>query len=278
MLIVVVAALFGIWRCRTSEYFKWLAVLFVWMLAAAILFWGGGTLQNPSADGLITREIRRATNDGPAMGIYALVFLVIYWSGAGLFLSKLFRKYRAARMAEDASYDDPDWVDGPDITSRQTAETVLLLVAAGVWIWFVFILPKQEQLAQSQGSIQSSDETRQDIENAASAPMTVEQDLLGAAAEVNSTLPKTIGDFTLMKATASGRTLTYHYRVESNLSPTAVHSFILRRVLPKACTGPTRKDMNQLGVSYEYSYDSGPKLTAPVSMVVNERTCTELEK
>jgi hypothetical protein len=81
IIIVAVAALLGIWRYRSLDYFRWVAVLFVWMLAADTLFAGYGTLQDPRGDGLITRQIRIATDDGIGMGLFAIAFIVVYWGG-----------------------------------------------------------------------------------------------------------------------------------------------------------------------------------------------------
>src|SRR5215217_3176018 len=135
LIVVAVAALFGIWRCRTPLYFKWVAVLFAWMLVAWALFSLGGTLEEPGGDGLISREVRRANENRAWMGIYALVYLVLYWSGAGLFIARMVRAYRVSRAAENDSCDVSRAVE-PDMTQRQMMETVLLLMATGVGAWF----------------------------------------------------------------------------------------------------------------------------------------------
>src|SRR4051812_37223159 len=98
MLLIYLAALFGIFRFRAREYWKWLAMLFVWMLGAQLLFAGGGTLEQPAGDGLIAHQIRRATNDGPGMGIFALVVIIVYW---GVTIGMLRKMWSVGKQPED---------------------------------------------------------------------------------------------------------------------------------------------------------------------------------
>lgn len=270
MLIVLIAAFLGIWRFRSAEYFKWVAILFVWMLAAALLFSGGGTLDNTAGDGLITREIRRASGDGPAMGIFAIVFVVVYWGGAIFFITRMVREARAIRAAQEASYDDPDYVeDDRSDTSRKVLETIGLLAAATIWIWFAFIRPNQPSATPT---------TSTPIEPPNVEPLTVEQQVLGAAAEINANVPQRIDAQTVLeRASASGRTLTYHYRIDARgADEDDFPSFARQNVVPRVCTGPLRSSMKDPGVTYVFSYQSDTWRN-PVSIAINERMCAELE-
>lgn len=268
MLIVVVAALIGIWRYRSAEYFKWLAILFVWMLAAG-LFYAGGTLEDPTGDGLITREIRRATDDGPGMGIFAIAFLIVYWGGAIFFITRMVRAARAFKASQEAMYDDPDFVDREgDNTTRQAVETLALLAAAALWIWFWYLRPSQPALAPAPVVTAPAQPAQE---------MTPEQELMGAAAEVNATTPQQVDEGTVLeRATAAGRTLTYHLRLKSEVPRDAVRRFIRMSVVPKVCTGPLRQPMKSDGISYAYSYVA-PNLSEPVVLTVDEEMCASLE-
>lgn len=272
MLIVVVAALLGIWRYRTAEYFKWVGILFVWMLAGSLLFAGGGTLEDPTGDGLIAHQIRIATNNGPGMGMFAAVFLLVYWGGAIFFITRLVRAARQAKAAEEASYDDPDGIDPDESTARQALETLILLVFAALWIWYFFWRPLQPQDTTSAAAAYN-----EQLRKAAQAPLSVEQQLKGAAAEVNAQTPQDLGGMTLERATAAGYTLTYHYTTNETATPAEIERFVLAGVLPKVCDGPLRKHMKELGVSYGYAYL--PKnLNEEVGVVITEEMCAQTEK
>lgn len=181
MAIVIVAALLGIWRFRSPEYFKWLAILFVWMLAGTLLFSGGGTLQDPTGDGLITRQIRVATNDGAGMGIFAIVFIIVYWGGAIFFITRMVKAARRYKADEEAELDHPDYREEPDNGGRKTIETLGLLLASAVWIYFAFLMPREAANTASADA-----EGAATVEAASNMPPQIERDLVGAAAQVNA--------------------------------------------------------------------------------------------
>jgi hypothetical protein len=272
MFIVIVAALLGIWRYRSVEYFKWVAILFAWMLAGTLLFAGGGTLEDPSGDGLIARQIRQATNDGPGMGAFALIFIVVYWGGAILFISRMVREARAITAGQTGSYDDADLSGADEVDqSRKVLETLGLLAAAAIWIWFAFLRPTEMEVAEEAPALQNK-------EPAKPVALTVEQQVLGAAAEVNSDVPKRLDAQTvLLKATAAGRTLTYHYAIDPRgAGPDEFPSFARRRIIPRVCTGPLRASMKDPGVTYIFSYQSD-KWDKTVSTTIDESVCSALE-
>lgn len=77
MLIIYIAALLGIFRFRSLSYWKWIGFIFVWMFGTQLLFAGGGTLEDPSGDGFITRQVRIA-NNGPLMALFVVVVMIAY--------------------------------------------------------------------------------------------------------------------------------------------------------------------------------------------------------
>jgi hypothetical protein len=269
MAIVIVAGLLGIWRFRSPEYFKWLAILFVWMLAGTLLFSGGGTLQDPTGDGLITRQIRIATNDGPGMGIFAIIFIIVYWGGAIFFVSRMVKAARRYKADQEAALDHPDYREEPDNGGRKTAETVALLFASAAWIYYAFILPRQAAIAPSPVA---QDSTASGSAN--DLPPQIERDLVGAAAQVNAETPKQVdATTTLERASASGKTFTYYYSITERGTAKQLRSFVLKNVVPKVCGGPLRAAMKSDGVSYVYSYKL-PNLTEPVAVEVTEEMCS----
>ena len=272
MLIVIVAALMGIWRYRSTEYFRWVAIAAVWLFFGGLLFYGGGTLEVPSGDGIITHQIRVATNDGPMMGLFAIVFLITYWGGLIFFISRMGKAARAVREAEEHAFaGDDDAATGNK--GRKVLETFALLTFSAVWIWFAFIRPAQDRREAMASVVQQQNEPFP-----SPTELTVEQEVMGAAAELNASLPKKIDNLTMLeKATASGKNLTYHYFIESTSTDRdRLLTLIRSKVVPQACTGELRPHMRNNGVSYTYSY-VGTDFTTPVEVTVDEKMCEGLE-
>jgi hypothetical protein len=102
--ITVIVAAIGVMGRRSNVY--WWRGLGAIAVAIAMVFLaaGGGTLDDPSGDGLITRWIRSATNDGPAVALWAIAILV---AGYGLIIFlivtgiRLDNKARAGRPSAD---------------------------------------------------------------------------------------------------------------------------------------------------------------------------------
>jgi hypothetical protein len=91
-LIVVIAIVGAIRKPRGPRY---------WILCAAaaayfaflgpLLFYAGGTLDNPAGDGVITRAVRVASSDGPFMGLWAIAVLLAVYGGTIWFLVSAYR-------------------------------------------------------------------------------------------------------------------------------------------------------------------------------------------
>lgn len=272
MLIVIVAALLGIWRYRSAEYFKWVAISAVWMFLGGLLFYAGGTLEDPSGDGIITRQIRVATSDGPMMGVFAIVFLVAFYGGLIFFVTRMVRAARAVRDADTDAFADDNYSPA-DNNARKALETLALLAVSAIYIWFAFVRPAQDRSAAMEQVVQQ-------IEPVPSPTgLSVEQEVMGAAAEINANVPQKLDDVTtLERATAAGVTLTYHYRIEAtSADKSRLLAFVRTNVVPQACTGPLRAYMKEKGVSYTYSY-VGTDFSEPVEVTVDETMCQGLEK
>lgn len=89
--LAVVAALVGLLRRQARRYWVHAAGAVAVQVLVLFLGAGGGTLEDPSGDGLITREVRRATDDGPAMAAFGLAVIALGW---GIPLWLLRRGYR----------------------------------------------------------------------------------------------------------------------------------------------------------------------------------------
>lgn len=266
MLIIYVAALFGIFRFRGREYWKWLGILFVWMLAAQLLFAGGGTLENPSGDGLIAHQIRVATNDGPGMGIFAIVFIIVYWGGAIWMLRKMWsvgkqleeeRLDREAETGEEVSFE------------RKVGETVVATVIAAIYIYAAFILPRTA--AESAPAPVVTSQTETDVD-----PIAAE--LTQAASDASRDTPKKIDQITTIESvTAAGRQLTYHYRLSRrDATDEQLRKFVRQHGVVSACKNlDMLRAMKDYQVIYRYSYML-PNAAEPVFVDATFRDCQAL--
>lgn len=230
-----------------------------------LLFYADGTLEDPSGDGLLTRQIRLATEDGPMMGIFAIVFLVLYWGAIIFFISKM---RSASREASEERLAQPygDETFEQDNTGRKMAETIATLFFAGIWVWFFYL--------QTVGS-QNSDST---LGLGSDLPeLSIEQELMGTAVELNDQTPKQIDEVTVLeRASVESRNFTYHYRIDqANVDGAALRKFVLNNTVPRVCAGDMRGGMRDHGVSYTYSY-STEGLRDPIEIHVNEQTCLDI--
>ncbi len=78
ILLVAVILIGAIWR-RTKKFWAHGIGAFVFQTVMSFLFHAGGTLDDPSRDGIITRIIRQATDDGPLLGIVAIPVILLAW-------------------------------------------------------------------------------------------------------------------------------------------------------------------------------------------------------
>lgn len=264
MIIIYIAALFGIFRFRGREYWKWLAILFVWMLCAQLLFAGGGTLENPSGDGIIAHQIRVATQDGPGMGIFAIVFVIVYWGGAIWMLRKMWlvgKELEEERLDRDAE-------TGEEVsTGRKVAETALATAIAAIYVYVAFILPSASTEA-APAPVVTAQPGRE-------PPDPIAAELSQAAAEATREAPQKIDPITtLERVTAEGRRLTYHYRISRrDASDEELREFVRKNGVVSACKNPEMAAaMKDYGVTYRYSYMM-PNATQPVVVDATYADC-----
>lgn len=107
-------------------------------------------------------------------------------------------------------------------------------------------------------------------------PILVMTKLETAADEINATTPRKLDPFTTLERVSADRlTLVYHYRVDSlEARIDQLRSRVDSTLIPSTCTGPQRRDMQGLGISYSYEYSDG-RGGKPFTVTVNERTCEE---
>ncbi|MBP6879140.1 MAG: hypothetical protein KBC34_14040 [Phenylobacterium sp.] len=89
-LLVFIPAVLGILKYRYQKYWRWVGAMWLWHAAATYLFASYGSLAEPERDGLISRAIRQATDDGPLFGLYGIVFLVVFYGGVAYFVRRLY--------------------------------------------------------------------------------------------------------------------------------------------------------------------------------------------
>lgn len=69
-------------RRRRLGYWAWGIAALIWVAyVGPLLFLADGTLYNPVGDGLITRQVRLATNEGPWMAPYVIFAIIALYGG-----------------------------------------------------------------------------------------------------------------------------------------------------------------------------------------------------
>lgn len=80
-IILLIAVFAGVFLYRAGSYWKWIAYAYAVSICVTFLFAGGGTIENPVGDGLITYLVRKATNDGYQMALLGLLVIIIGYGG-----------------------------------------------------------------------------------------------------------------------------------------------------------------------------------------------------
>lgn len=269
MFLIIIAALLGVWRYRSKSYFTWVAITALWMFAAGFLFYAGGTLEDPAGDGIITRQIRVATQDGPGMALFGIIFVMTYWGAVIFFISRMVKATRTIRPTDHSVFAE-DYSSVAHM-GRKVGETIAILVVSVLYGWFVITQPS----TQRQTSLNRDWNIAPDQEPKG---LTIEQELLGAAADINAAAPKRLDEVTVLeRASVSGRNFTYHYMIDtSSEDREQLERFFRTSVLPQVCTSELRSGMREHGVSYTYRYKA-VSFSLPVVMRVDEYTCASLE-
>lgn len=267
MLIIYIAALLGIFRARKRKFWVWLGILFVWTFGAQFLFAGGGTLENLTGDGLITRQIRIATDDGAGMGLFAMVFIFVYWSGVIWIIRRL---YLASRWTENENLQRESVATEPVSVGRKFIEASVLTAVAAVYVYFAFIVPRMATDEPSSVTVSRT------AEGEASDP--VARDLLQVAEEISRQAPKKIDPITkLVGVSAEGRTLTYHYELSRrDGTDEQLRLFVHKNAVTATCNNADmRANMKDYGITYRYSYVM-PNADAPIDVDATYQECMSL--
>lgn len=85
LIFAIVLVVLGLATKQPQRYWIFAGAALLTQVIVGALLAGGGTLEDPQGDGIVTQWVRGATNDGPAMGLYAIVVLALGW-GVPLFL------------------------------------------------------------------------------------------------------------------------------------------------------------------------------------------------
>jgi len=104
VIFVAIVVILGFATRQPLRYWRYAAAAVAVQLLTGFLLAGGGTLEDPSGDGLITAWIRRATNDGPQMTLLGLGVIALGW-GVPIWL--LVRGYERKRSPELKQADGP---------------------------------------------------------------------------------------------------------------------------------------------------------------------------
>lgn len=261
MLLIWIAALFGVFRFRTLSYWRWVGIVFIWMIAANLLFYADGTLQNPEGDGVITRMIRLSTNDGPGMAVFALVLVAVYYGGIIIMLRKAWsagKEYDQDRL--EAEYEVTDIP-----LARKATEAVVVTAVIAAYIYFTMVPSARERQVSHAQSEPASVEGSELVGGTGHASLPsqpsnidpVEMQLAAAARDLNRTLPQKVDQITTLEgATVQGRVFTYHYRLSRRDAPdSGLRKFIRESVVPRACRDSRmRAAIKDYSIVYRYEY------------------------
>lgn len=73
----LIVLIVGLRVANHDDLWKRALIAIIFLFGAFSLIQANGTLEDPSGDGLLTRWVRHATNDGPLVAIYGLIALAI---------------------------------------------------------------------------------------------------------------------------------------------------------------------------------------------------------
>lgn len=229
-------ALFGIWRYRYFAYWRYVAYVGLTLWLTAFLFSAGGTLSDPTGDGVITGAVRTATDDGPEVLLCLLGFLPAI-ALCFFFLSKLhkttlppFPGRTAAKRAD---------------TLRKAGESVALV--GGIWVLNV-VMAALIALFQ----VTASPSAAGPVPGLAS-PLAAQ--VSAAARSINAGTPKQIDELTMLDSvTSDGTSLVYNYTLTTNLSGAEIEERMSPIVHRGACVDPDMRATMREGASFRYSY------------------------
>ncbi len=80
MIFIAILLIAGLATKQPRRYWLHAGAAVAAQFVLGLLLAGYGTLENPAGDGIITRWVRAATNDGPLMGFWALIVIALTWA------------------------------------------------------------------------------------------------------------------------------------------------------------------------------------------------------
>ena len=93
----LIVLIVGLRVANHDDLWRRALIAIIFLFGAANLIQASGTLEDPSGDGLLTRWVRHATNDGPLVAIYGLIALAITYGVTIWLVSRGFRLGRKGR-------------------------------------------------------------------------------------------------------------------------------------------------------------------------------------
>lgn len=247
-LVVYIPAVLGVLRYRHWRYWRWVCALLAWQATTQFLFSGGGTLEAPARDGLVSRLVRQATDDGPGFALYAIGSLLIFYGGVAYFIRQL---YRDAKSDRGASAGAP----------RKGLELLALTLVCGALLYDTFTSAR-------------STATRAMAETA--DQRTLETELDKAVALVNKQTPLKLDAVTVLtRVSREGRMLLYDYSVAGAPPREEFSDFLQSEVMAQGCANTGNQDMLRAGatIRYRYQLESGG---APLSLDITADLCQRL--
>lgn len=228
---VYVPAVLGVLRYRHWPYWRWVLVVLLWQSAAEFLFSAHGSLDAPERDGLIMRAMRQATNDGPELALFGLVFLLVFWGGLIYFVRQLFAAARAIEAEGAASRATSRLRRGAEVFGLSALAAILLSHS------FNNLTPFHQA-------------------EAAEAGASLETVINETVAQVNAAAPTKIDDITvLVGAAGEGRVMIFDFEItDRGVSREAFAVFLRDQIPPQACAIEGTQLLHRDGGALRYRY------------------------
>ncbi len=235
-LLVYIPAVLGILRYRHWLYWRWVLAILVWQNLADFLFAAHGSLKAPEGDGLIMRAMRQATNDGPELAIFAIVFLPIFWGGMIYFIRQLYVAAKAPNLGLSAVRPVP--------SIRKLLELLGLTAAAAVLVYNSLTALTHARAPKASAPIEES----------------IEIMIAREVASANTKAPTKLDEVTtFLRASQSGRMIVFDFEVESGGVPVSqIQAELQARNIDEMCAAPDMRAWVRAGAIVRYRYTLRP--------------------
>jgi hypothetical protein len=248
-LLVFVPAVLGVLKYRYMAYWRWVAAMWLWQAAAIYLFASHGSLTQPERDGLISRVIRQATDDGPLFGMYGLVFLAVFYGGVAYFVRRL---YVGAKPSNHGAIAHASG-------GRKAVELTALTMVTGALLY--------SNVALTLGA-----------DDDAPPATSVEARIDREVAMVASLIPAQVDDITILTgARRDQQMLTFDYEITTRaFTREAASAYLATEKPAEACAHANTRSIVQDGgvVQYRYKLPAGGD---PVVLTLTAAHCAALD-